>query len=90
MNRRYPDYRTAYDHLSDIVHPNGLGAVVYFGTFSENGVMPFDDAGVSKSQERARSSLILAVLMLLHVELALIQTEERLKKLSADMTAKGG
>jgi len=27
---------------------------------------------------------------LLHVELALIQTEERLKKLSADMTAKGG
>jgi len=90
MNRRYPDYRTAYDHLSDIVHPNGLGAVVYFGTFSENGVMRFDDAGVSKSQERARSSLILAVLMLLHVELALIQTEERLKKLSADMTAKGG
>ena len=88
MKRRYPDYRTAYDHLSDIVHPNGLGAVVYFGAFSEEGVMRFDDAGTSRSAERARSSLILAILMLLHVELALVQTEERLNKLSADMSEK--
>jgi hypothetical protein len=82
MNRRYPDFRTAYDHLSDIVHPNGLGAVVYFGTFAGPGVMRFDEGGSLKSGERARSSFILAVLALLHVELALIQTEKGLKKLT--------
>ena len=88
MNRRYADYRKAYDHLSDIVHPNGLGAVVYFGTFSEEGVVRFDDAGNLGSAERARVSLILAVLMILHVELALLQTEERLNKLSADVSTR--
>ena len=87
MKRRYPEYRTAYDHLSDIVHPNGLGAVVYFGKFTEPGVMSFFDAGASQSAERAYASLIVAVLLLLHVELALLQTDERLKQLSAD-TAK--
>ena len=85
MNRRYSNYRTAYDHLSDIVHPNGLGAVVYFGKFTEPGIMSFFDVGTSESAERARASLIVAALMLLHVELALQQTDERLERLSADM-----
>ena len=30
MNKKYPEFRAAYDHLSDSVHPNGLGAVVHF------------------------------------------------------------
>ena len=85
MVKRYPDYREAYDHLSDIVHPNGLGAVVYFSTL-QDGVSRFVDDAVTP--ERARTSLICATLLLLYVELTFIQTEERLKKLSTDVAAK--
>jgi hypothetical protein len=82
MKRRYPPFRNAYDHLSDIVHPNGLGAVLYFGNH-EPGIMRFAEGGSTRSQERARLSLFLAVLVLLHVEVALVQSEEWLQKLSA-------
>ena len=34
MTKRYAEFREAYDHLSEIVHPNGLGAMVYFATMS--------------------------------------------------------
>jgi hypothetical protein len=81
MNKRYPNFREAYDHLSDIVHPNGLGAVAYFATIGD-GFARFADAG--NNPDRARVSLILSALLMLHVELALIQTEQRLQKLSAD------
>jgi hypothetical protein len=84
MDKRYPNFRTAYDHLSDIVHPNGLGAVVYFATFGD-GLARFADAG--NDPNRARVSLIAAALIMLHVELALIQTEQRLQKLSAEVAA---
>jgi hypothetical protein len=87
MIKRYPDYRLAYDHLSDIVHPNGLGAVVYFSTM-QDGVTRFVDDAVTP--ERARTSLICATLLLLFVELAFVQTDERLTKLSADVAAKRG
>jgi hypothetical protein len=80
MGKRYPNFREAYDHLSDIVHPNGLGAVVYFATISK-GVARFADAG--NNPERARTSLILAALLLAHVELAVIELEQQLQKLSA-------
>lgn len=85
MVKRYPNYRIAYDHLSDIVHPNGLGAVVYFSTM-QDGVVRFADDAVTP--ERARTSLICATLLLLFVELAFVHTEERLKKLSADLAAR--
>jgi hypothetical protein len=90
MNKRYPEFRNAYDHLSDIVHPNGLGAVVYFGTFTTDSRMRFDDGGAPRSAERAHASLIMAVVLLLHVNIAFAQTEERLKTLSAYMTAQRG
>jgi hypothetical protein len=32
MVKRVPTFREAYDHLSDIVHSNGLGALIYFAT----------------------------------------------------------
>jgi hypothetical protein len=35
MNKRNETYRSAYDHLCEIVHPNGLGAVVYFISWSD-------------------------------------------------------
>jgi hypothetical protein len=87
MVKRYPNYRVAYDHLSDIVHPNGLGAVVYFSTM-QDGVARFVDDAVTP--ERARASLICATLLLLFVELAFEQTDERLTNLSADVAAKRG
>jgi hypothetical protein len=84
MIRRAPTYRDAYDHLSDIVHPNALGALIYFGQLNETGtIMSFEDAGTTSSAERARVSLILAVLTLVHVELAFLRTEEWLPNLDA-------
>lgn len=85
MVKRYPDYRDAYDHLSDIVHPNGLGAVVYFASLTP-GLASFVDDAISPG--RARTSIICATLLLLFVQLVFIQTEERLTKLSADVAAR--
>jgi hypothetical protein len=85
MKKRYPEYRNAYDHLSDIVHPNGLGAVVYF-TKVEPGISRFVDDAITP--DRALGSLICATLLLLFVELAFTQTEERLIKLTADVVAR--
>jgi hypothetical protein len=84
MAKRHPNYRTTYDHLSDIVHPNGLGAVVYF-TRVEPGITRFADDAITPNSTRA--SIISATLLLLFVEVALTQTEERLVKLSADVMA---
>jgi hypothetical protein len=44
MNKRYANFREAYDHLSDIVHPNGMGAVIYFSTIAD-GCVAFKDSG---------------------------------------------
>jgi hypothetical protein len=82
MNKHYADYRTAYDHLSDITHPNALGTVIYFGSLDENGNMLFSDA--TNSAARARDSFITAALMLLHFDLALQNLEPRLRKLAGD------
>jgi hypothetical protein len=87
MARRYPNFRDAYNHLSDIVHPNGLGAVVYFGAIGE-GVITFADTG--DRVDRARESLIVAAILLAHVELAASEIEDHLRKLSADVAARGG
>ena len=84
MKKRYPDYRTTYDHLSDIVHPNGLGAVIYF-TKVELGITRFVDDALTP--DRSLASLICAALLLLFVEVAFTETEERLAKLSADVMA---
>ncbi len=84
MGKRFGGFRESYDHLSDVVHPNGLGALAYFGTIKPG--VDFTDAG--NHPERARLSLLSAGLLLLHVELALIQIEQWLEKLSADVVAR--
>jgi hypothetical protein len=85
MGARYPQYREAYDHLSDIVHPNGLGAVVYFGKISD-GLISFADGG--NEPDRARASLIIAALLLAHVELVYFEIEANLKKLNRIISLK--
>ncbi len=46
MKKKYPGYREAYDHLSDRVHPNGLGAVVHFAAIDKvTSVVTLTDEG---------------------------------------------
>lgn len=71
-------YRNAYDYLSDIVHPNGLGAVVYFSSI-EGDVMTFHARGLSP--DRPISSLFLACMLLGTLEMELTEVENGLKKL---------
>ena len=81
MTKVSPTARKAYDHLSDIVHPNALGSLVYFTTLNaEDGTMTFPDE--TSSQERARDSFAASAVMLLHFHMALQELEPRLKKLS--------
>ncbi len=86
MGKRYPNFREAYDHLSDIVHPNGLGAVVYFATICD-GVARFADTG--NNPDQARTSLIVAAILLAFVELVVIELEQQLRKLSASVVTAG-
>jgi hypothetical protein len=81
MNKRYSDFRSAYDHLSEIVHPNGLGSVVYFARMSETKLTFFDKAAVP---ERAIESLISASFMLLFVDYELNEIETRLQRMEAN------
>jgi hypothetical protein len=85
MAKQFPNFREAYDHLSDIVHPNGLGAVVYFATIGD-GVVTFADAGTRA--ERARESLIVAAILLAYVELAISHVEQNLRTLSTSVAAR--
>lgn len=80
MAEKYVSYRESYDHLSDIVHPNGLGAVVYFSTIKE-GVMTFVDDAVTP--ERAMHSLFLAAIFFAFIEIEMSEVEKQLLKLNA-------
>jgi hypothetical protein len=83
MTKRYQSYEEAYDHLSDIVHPNGLGAIVYFAKM-EDGLISFVDDAVTP--ERAIHSLFIAAFILAFVEMELNEAETSLKKVSAVVT----
>jgi hypothetical protein len=80
MKKHFPTFREAYDHLSDIVHPNALGVLVYFAKISE-GRVTFPD--VSTSSERARTSLAAAGVLMAFFELSLDDIERGLVQLSA-------
>jgi hypothetical protein len=78
MNKKYPEFRKAYDHLSDFVHPNGMGAVVHFVSI-DNGVATFHSCG--KNPEWAYHELVSSGFLLAHVEIAIGEIEQRLKGL---------
>ncbi len=84
MTKRYTGFREAYDHLSDIVHPNGLGAVVYFAKMPGGRISFVDDA---VTPERAIHSLFLAAILLAFVEVEMDAAERALKKVAEAMTA---
>jgi hypothetical protein len=81
MKKKYAGYREAYDHLSDIVHPNGLGAVVHFAAIDRaTSVATFSDAG--KNPNWTLASLIASGFMLAYVDVAIGDIERNLANLS--------
>jgi hypothetical protein len=81
MTALYEEYRSAYDHLSDFVHPNGMGGVVHFLTIDRHaGVATFEDSG--KNAHWALSSAISSAFMLVYMWKAIAQIEEHLSKLT--------
>ena len=83
MTKRYTGFREAYDHLSDIVHPNGLGAIVYFAKMP-GGLISFADDAVTP--ERTMHSLFMAAFLLAFVEVELAAAEKALQKVAAVVT----
>jgi hypothetical protein len=78
MTKQWPTFRDAYDRLSDIVHPNGLGAIVYFATIKDED-MNFHPTGLAP--ERPVHSLFLAAILLASVEVEIAEMEAALTKL---------
>jgi hypothetical protein len=85
MSKRFTSFREAYDHLSDIVHPNGLGAIVYFAKLP-GGLISFVDTAVEP--ERAMHSLFMAAFLLAFVEVEMNAAEMALQKVVDAVTKK--
>ncbi len=84
MTKRYTGFREAYDHLSDVVHPNGLGAIVYFAKMPGDLLSFVDDA---VTPERAIHSLFIAAFLLAFVEVEMGAAEKALQKVTDAVTA---
>lgn len=82
MNKRNETYRSAYDHLCEIVHPNGLGAVVYFAT-NDDGVLTFHQRGAVP--DRPMESLLMAAILFMTVYVELDAMEKSLDVLAASV-----
>lgn len=81
LAKAQPDTMSAYANLSDIVHPNALGTVIYFSALDDKGLIRFPE--VTTSAERARDMFFTAAVMLLHFQLALETLAPRLEELSS-------
>ena len=86
MMKRYTEFREAYDYLSEIVHPNGLGAVVYFSKMPGTGDR-FSFADSAANTDRSIQSLFIAASLLTFVETEMDATETALKKVVEAMTS---
>jgi hypothetical protein len=76
-----PRYADAFDRLCDIVHPNGLGSVVYFSIVDETtGIAKFSEKG--NDPEKAYASLVLAAVLLLRLEKDISELEPMLNSFS--------
>lgn len=85
MAKRFPDFVSAYDHLSDVVHPNALGAIVCFAEISD-GVVTFADR--PEKRTGAVHSLCIAATLLAFVELEIADIDSRLKTLNTTLATK--
>jgi hypothetical protein len=87
MNKRNEAFRGAYDHLCEIVHPNGLGAVVYFAR-NDGEVMTFHPRGAVP--ERAMESLMMAAILFFTVYIEIDAMEKSLVELNASISVSNG
>jgi hypothetical protein len=85
LGKDQPRAREAYDHLSDIVHPNALGSVIYFSELSSDGLMTFPS--VTSAKSGARDAFFGAACLALFFIESLEQLEPRLQDLAADIQA---
>ena len=85
MGKRFPDFVSAYDHLSDVVHPNGLGAIVYFAEIGD-AIVTFGDK--PEKATAAVHSLCVAAALLGFMEHEMDEIENRLKTLNAALVDK--
>jgi hypothetical protein len=75
-------YRSDYDHLCDIAHPNALEAVVYFQQLGEHtDVAIYQDKGPSPDEDL--TWVLVGAHVLSHFDKAINRIEARLPQLSA-------
>jgi hypothetical protein len=79
-----PEFRSAYDHLSEVVHPNALGTTVYYTSLT-SGVASFTDSG--SGHRRALDYIYTSGVLLLVFLATIMEVDGMLKQLSADAAA---
>jgi hypothetical protein len=84
MAKRFPDFVGAYDHLSDVAHPNGLGSIIYFADIGD-GVVTFGDK--PDKAAGAIHSLCVAAALLGYMEYEMDEIEKRLLLLNAALAS---
>ena len=85
MAKRFPSFVEAYDHLSDVAHPNGLGAIVYFADIGD-AVVTFGEK--PEKTTGAIHSLCTAAVLLGFMEFEMDEVEKRLLALNVALVPK--
>jgi hypothetical protein len=80
MAKRFSDFVSAYDHLSDVAHPNGLGAIIYFADIGD-GVVTFGNK--PDKATGAVHALCVAATLLGYMEHEMDEIEKQLQRLNA-------
>jgi hypothetical protein len=84
LSKNTPSVMEAYERLCDIVHPNGMGASIYFSKIDETDTAQFTDGG--NDPDRAYSSFVMSCTRLLYLDRAIDELEPLLLELSASAT----
>jgi hypothetical protein len=81
LSKNTPSVMEAYERLCDIVHPNGMGASIYFSKIDEIDTAHFTDGG--NDADRAYSSFVMACTRLLYLNRCIDELEPHLVGLTA-------
>lgn len=79
LTKTCPHARDDYDRLSEVVHPNSMGAYVYFETGSRDGTTKFSSEGTRDYQ---LVSILIAASLFMYVITALDKLEPALNEFS--------
>jgi hypothetical protein len=84
LSKNTPNVMEAYERLCDIVHPNGMGAAIYFSKIDETDTAHFTDGG--NDSDRTYSSFVMACARLLYFNRCIDELEPLLVELTASAT----